>query len=292
LDSKNSEKIRLDLNYYVIASILIAILLFAIANALEPQVDTQLDFFEFSYVLGYVMNAIFSFIVTRRYWPSLVFGRAYLSLAISYVMMTVGGILYYYDQIVWKTAQPYPALADIFFAAYYPFAIYHLVTNIKFVPTSKKPSRKKQMIILIALPLGVTAFYIFGLVVPAEVHQDNTIDDNLTLNLLPRAISNLTFGQPIGWDGLDAGFYAGIYFVAATTLTFSWAIIGVQVFRGSALGKPWGLLLLGIGTTAVADVSYYYTSIHSYDRTNPIMAIWVLGCMLICYALYKHAKSI
>jgi hypothetical protein len=52
------------------------------------------------------------------------------------------------------------------------------------------------------------------------------------------------------------------------------------------------LLLVGIGLTTAADVSYYLTQWEYYDRTNPIIAIWVLGSMIVCYALYLHKKQI
>lgn len=88
------------------------------------------------------------------------------------------------------------------------------------------------------------------------------------------------------------GFYTGLFFVASTTFIFSWAIIGVRGFRSTVLGVPWGLLLVGIGLAAITDVSYYYASIYAYDRTNPIIGIWVLGCIIVCYALYLHKKQL
>jgi len=86
------------------------------------------------------------------------------------------------------------------------------------------------------------------------------------------------------WNGL----YMGVAYVAASTLIFSYVILGAQVFRGSILGAPWGLLLLGLGLNWVADMNYYFTSIYFFDRTNPGNALWIAGGMVVCYALYKH----
>jgi len=81
-------------------------------------------------------------------------------------------------------------------------------------------------------------------------------------------------------------------YVVATSLTFAYAIIGAQVFRGKILGTAWGLLLLGIGLNWVADIQYYFFSITYFDRSSPVHGIWLGGAMIVCYALYKHKKHL
>lgn len=288
------EKLEPKINYYIIAGILISVLFFAIANAFEPQVDSQLDFFELVFVLAYAAPAVFCFAVAKRYWPAKVFGKPYLALGIAYAVTAIGAAMFDYYQIVEQVENPYPYYPDLFFAAFYPLAIYHLRTNIHFIRGAQKPELKRSHVaLLIILPLGVTSLYAFGLLVPVEFPDVEIYDDTSTLNLLPRVISHMRFDlMQERDDQFWNGFYAGIYFVAGTTATLAWAIIGAQVFRGSMLGVPWGLLLVGIGLTTVADVSYYYTSIYYYERENPIIAIWVLGCMIVSYALYLHKKQI
>lgn len=365
------------INYYVISCILIAVLFFTIANAVEPQINNQLDFFELIFILAYSAPAIFSFIVARRYGRSTIFGKTYLALGIGFSLTTIGATLFDYYQMI-GIENPYPSWIDVFFAAFYPFAIYHLRTNIHFIRRTQKPELKRgHILLLILIPLGVTSLYTFGQLmsvdfrgndlvgivtfnhnptivsreefVPADSTNDFSLalnmtitgivtdsnnkpldnmaiiltpnenvvtkmnstvdgeylfvvpvslkgaiyDNDTTFNLTPRAVSQIRFTPMEEYDETFwKGFYTGIFFVAATTFTFSWAVIGAQVFRGSILGAPWGLLLVGIGLTTVADVSYYYTSIYYYDRTNPIIGIWVLGCMLVSYALYLHRKQL
>ena len=58
------------------------------------------------------------------------------------------------------------------------------------------------------------------------------------------------------------------------------------------LGTSSLLLVIGLGLNSVGDVTYYFTSIYSYDRTTPILGIWVLGFMIASYALYLHRKRV
>jgi hypothetical protein len=330
------------INYYVIAGIFVSILIFIFLNSLEPQIDYQLDFFELMFVLGYAAPGVFALFVAKRYWGSKVFGKTYLSLGIAYSLTAIGAALFDYYQMYSKMANPYPYYPDIFFSSFYPFAIYHLSRNTMYFNMGKL--KKRQIFILVIIPLGVTSIYVYGELVPASVPGSvpdllsrqvviggNTFgvqpttanspyqhvvvgnttydlvpitlngstvypqiyDPKVRFNLVPIVFKTTTIGT---WPQHDQtfynGFFAGVYYVAATTETFAWAIVGAQAFRRSVLGTAWGLLLAGIGLNAVADVSYYYTSIYTYDRSNPIIGIWILGCMIVCYALYLHKKKV
>lgn len=336
-----NENIRGDLNYYVITGIFISVLFFTVVNSFEPQIDAQLDFFELVFILGYTATAVFSFIVAKRYWGSEIFGKAYVALGIAYAATAIGATLFDVYQIQ-GIANPYPYYPDIFFALFYPFAIYHLRRNTNYF---KRKLDKKQKTILIIIPATITLAYAFALLVPITIlssvpdllssqekppklvpnvnsingpsnslqsttignttyylvpvkYSGSTIypqiyDKNVLFKLVPIVITNMKFGQMQQHDQtFYNGFYMGVFYVAATTFTFAWAIIGFQVFRGTVLGIPWGLLLVGIGLNSIGDMSYYYTSIYSYDRTNPIIGVWVGGCMIVCYALYRHRKQI
>ncbi len=295
------EKLESGTNYYVIAGIFISILFFILANALEPQVNEQLDLFELIFILAYASPAVFSFAIAKRYWPSKVFGKAYLALGIAYSLTAIGASLFDYFQMA-GMENPYPYWPDLFFAAFYPFAIYHLRTNIHFIRGAQKPRLKKnQVLLLVIIPLGVTLFYAYGAWVydPSlglfdldKARNTESYVDGTPVNMVPRILTLTTSERTEHDQEFINGYLVGIYFVAATSLTFAWTIIGAQVFRGSVLGLPWGMLLVGIGLNTVADVSYYYTSIQGYDRSNAIIGLWVLGCMMVSYALYMHKKQI
>ena len=333
---------KTDINYYVISAIIAAVVLFDIANALEPQVDSQLDFFELMRILGFGAAAIFAFSVARRYIGSTIFGRAYLALGIGYGLYFLGDALWYVYQVGYQITNPYPYYPDIGYFGFYPFAIYHLRKNISFITNGKLSAAQKA--VLIAIPSVLLSLYLIAELVPAEVtgsiqdlsSQLITIDGttyvtipttasdhgtqyvsignnfyNLVpsdlqtlasnqegdkgqmLRLVPIVLSNVKFLPALSQDQeFFNGFLMGIAYVVATSLTFAYALIGAFVFRGSILGKAWGLLLIGIGLNWVADIQYYFFSISYFDRSSPVHGIWLAGAMIVCYALYKHKKQI
>ncbi|MGC2561759.1 MAG: hypothetical protein WA326_01995, partial [Nitrososphaeraceae archaeon] len=69
--------------------------------------------------------------------------------------------------------------------------------------------------------------------------------------------------------------------------------LGALVFRKSILGTVWLLLVVGITITTVGDVWYYYLEIFGqYDETHVVNSMWIVGYMVVAYALYKHRKTI
>jgi hypothetical protein len=290
---EKEERLGSEINYYVLAAIFTAIVLFDIANALEPQVDAELDFFELMRMLGFAAASIFAFSVAKRYSKSKVFGRAYLSLGIGYAFYFMGELLWYVYAIGYRIENPYPYWPDIGYFGFYPFAIYHLRTNVHFFRRKLGASQKA---ILVIIPTGVTLIYLIALLVP--IGMDETVgqpslelegESTTTYRFVPYFFNHVWIDTSQErdqqyWNGV----YMGTAYVAASTLTFAFAILGAQVFRHSILGAPWGLLLLGISLNWVADVYYYYSSIYYFDRTNPVHGIWLAGTMVVCYALYKH----
>ena len=70
-DSKTS---IVGVNYYVLAAMVAGILLFGIANAFEPDIYSQADFFEIVYSLSQFATGIFGMYVAKKYWGSKIFG--------------------------------------------------------------------------------------------------------------------------------------------------------------------------------------------------------------------------
>ena len=290
---EKEERLGSEINYYVLAAIFTAIVLFDIANALEPQVDAELDFFELMRTLGYAAASIFAFSVAKRYSKSKVFGRSYLSLGIAYAFSFMGEVLWYVYQVGYQVSNPYPYWPDIGYFGFVPFAIYHLRTNVHYF---KRKLGASQKALLVILPTGVTLVYLIALLLP--IGMDETVgqpslqlegDSTTTFRFVPYFFNHVWIDMSQErdqqyWNGL----YMGAAYVAASTLIFSFVILGAQVFRHSILGAPWGLLLLGLGLNWVADMNYYFTSIYFFDRTNPGNALWLAGAMVVCYALYKH----
>lgn len=201
--------------------------------------------------------SIVSFIVSRRYWQTQVFGKAYFSLGVAFLSYAVAEILYYTFELI-LGIPGYPSVADIFFFALYPFALGHLIINIKFFIT-KFSLRSKLLIAVIPLVFVVT--YAFASL--AELEEPN-------------------------FD-----FYYGIIFILGASTTLSFATFGVTVFRKGVLGVAWFLLVIGILINAIGDVWYYYLEIFgAYYDAHPVTVVWYVSNLMMIYALYKHQKII
>ena len=269
---RENVKFQANINYYVLTLIFILIMAFEVANFVDPVVEPQLDGFELLRLLGFPAASIFSFWVAKKYWGSTVFGKAYLALGIGYAFYTAGDSMWYFYEVILQQA-PYPSFADIGYFGFYPFAIYHMRTNIKYF---KRHLEKRQKMILLSIPIGSCLIYVFFTIFIVDA----------SAGIFHTVVSQDTKINPIE-------FSVGLAYIAATTVTFSFAIIGTQVFRSGVLGSAWGLLLIGIALNTMADYYYYFSeNFGEYLRSNPVHGVWLASTMIICYALYKHVKSV
>lgn len=252
---KKSSALKNDVNYYIIATVFIVILLYDIANSVEPVDDSKLDFFEATRLMGFGAVSIFSFAIARRYWGSHVFGRAYLALGIGY-----------------QVANPYPYYPDTGYFGFYPFAIYHLRTNVHYF---KRSLERRQKGTLIFIPVAASIIFSFASIVPIDA---------------PGGIGHLTIHEiPQRDPEFYKEFLVSLSYIIVTSIMLAYVMIGFQVFRYTILGAAWGLLLAGLILEAIADFHYYYFEIFGdYDRTSPVHGIWMASTIIICYALYRH----
>ena len=212
------------------------------------------------YLAAILATAGFSFMVSKRYRGSEVFGKAYLFLGLAFVSMFIGDFGYvYYDHIL--GLDPYPNPFDIGFAAGYVFAILHLLLNIRYF----RPNWNKQMkSLLVILPIVMVSVY--------------TI------------VAYAAWGD---YEELPFDLFYGNIFVVGSSLILSLAILGAVVFRQSILKEAWLLLVIGIFLWAITDTWYAYTEIfETFDNTHPTNTLWIASFMTIMYALYKHRKVI
>lgn len=318
------------------------ILIYAIANWYEPQVDSQADLFEIIYSLSQFVTGFLGFVVAKKYWGSKVFGRAYLALAIGFVLEGIASSLFTVLQML-GIPLPYPGWPDLFVAPYFFLLLYHVISCTRYF---KKKLDLRDKLIIITVPVIVNIIYVVAIFntsyIPGsvpdllsrqvtiggqsfEIVPLNSIEEgvdslqHITVNgttyaLVPLQLSSTTYPQiPDTDSSVDLvplafshtiiepnvhdstfwpPFFAGLFYNVMTTVILGWAIIATTVYRGSILGNAWGLLLLGIGMLSIADIIYDFSTIYAYDRTNPYMAIWVFGRMIIAYALYVHMKNL
>jgi hypothetical protein len=151
----------------------------------------------------------------KRYAGTLVYSKAYLMLALAFLMIFGAEVTYFvYEQVL--DLDPYPSIADVFFFMFYPFLIIYLIINIRFFAPQVT---KSQILITVGIPAIITAFYI-----------------------------NLTIADAGSFD-----FYYGMIFVAAASTTLSLSIHTARIFKGGLIGTAWLVLVIGIMLNVVGD---------------------------------------
>ena len=200
--------------------------------------------------------ALTAFVVAKRYKGSVVFGKAYFALGIANFSLFLAEVVY--TVYGFLELDPYPSIADIFFFSLYPFALIHLILNIRFF-TPKFSALTKSWLFL--FPASMIAVYTF--------------------------FSLRVFEEP------DFDFYYGIIFVSGSSVTMAFAVLGAKIFRKGTLGVAWLLLVLGILANTIGDVWYYYLeTVGDYDLGHVVNLFWYVSYWFIVYALYKHKKTL
>ena len=245
------------LNYKVLLLIAALAVIYQTFNYMLPETEGELSPIDIVFTMSIATCAVASFIVSKRYDHSAVFGQAYLALGIAFTAYAIGDIIYNFQTTVLKI-DPYPSIADIFFFAQYPFIIFHLIRNIKFF---RRKINRVTKIWLAAIPVALVLLY-----------------------------SYFTF-QHEGYSLFD--YYYGLPFVAASATSLSFAVLGIQVFRQSLLANVWSLLAVGIFLNTLGDMNYYYLEIFGlYTRTHFVNVLWFVAPLIITYSLYRHYKII
>lgn len=238
------------------------IIVIAIAAAYQYYISEFVDedvvsLGHFSYGLSALAVGIVAFWVAKRYRGSAVFGKTYFALALGFVLLFVGDLIYnYYSMVLLE--DPYPSIADVFFISFYFFAAYHLILNIRYFKKDLGWGSK------IAVPvISVLMIVGFGLFTIETLYDDPTV------------------------------YYTSMAYLVSSAVVLALGLLGASVFRHSVLGIAWLLLAAGIVGYSVADVWYYYLEeIEEYSLTDPVNTLWVLSNTLMIYALYKHKKII
>lgn len=241
-------------NLKIIGLIMGVTVVFQIFNSLYGKNNGDLDLFQAINTFLVGVAAISSFLVSQKYWGSPVFGKAYFALGIGFTCFFVADMIWYYYTEILKQ-YPYPSIADVFYFAFYPFSIYHIMKNAR---SFKKSLGTNTKIWLSVLPLAVVISYIY--------------------------LSIKTGSEPFD-------FFYGVIFVGIAAVALALVIFGFQVFRKSILGNTWGLLLAGFSLFTIADVWYYHLEVvDQFTDNNPVTCMYTCGLLLICYSLYLHKK--
>ena len=251
------DKIRSPVDKRVLFLILVMAVSFQAFITVMPDSEELDGFIAAVSILNPLVASGASFVISKRYGKSQVFGKAYFVLGLGLFMMFLGEATWYYF-LYFLEIEPFPSIADVFFFAFYPLSAIHIIINIRFFQTKIKLESK---IMLIILPLIIIAVY-----------------------------SAISLGQI---DTPNFEFYYGLVFVAASSVVLALALLGSLVFRGGVLGIAWILMLSGLLLTNVGDVWFFYLeTFGAYTDGHPVELLWYCGYWIITYGLYKHKKTI
>lgn len=249
-----------EINYKIIILCAVGGIVFHYSMTFFSSFDEQAKLANLTIYIVSTINpfvaAIFAFVISGFYKMSKTFGRAYILLGLGYLCAATAEIIYgIQDNIL--GIDPYPSIADFFFAAFYIFWIAHIVTNVRYFGTKLS---YENLIIFIGIFCAVTFSYIV-----VSLYQ---------LQLEP-----------------DFEFFYGLIFVALSGATLPLVVYAALIFKDSALGKAWYILLLSFLINISGDVWYYYLeNFEQYDIYHPVNFFWYTGYWIQTYALFKHKK--
>ena len=256
MEEKNiTTEIESKINYKVLLLIVgltvtVAILFIVIEDDVEA-----LDFTDITYGMGALSCGILCFWLFKKYKGSEIFGRTYLALGVAFICFFVGDMIWNYYTII-LLEDPYPSLADIFYIAFYPLVIYHLISHIRYFGEKTNP---QTILLLVALSIIIIGWYSFLSIEEVDIIEFDT--------------------------------FLAIFYAALSATALSLAILGLIVFYKSVLAPVWLLFASGIFILMVSDTWYYYAElVGGYTGNHPVNVLWTLAFMVIAYALIKHTK--
>jgi hypothetical protein len=243
------------IDYRILAIIFCLTLAYHIVNNAIKNITPEFNIIDIVELSLQLVVMISAFIISKLYWPGKIFGRAYFALGIAFGMWLTAEIMWQvYENVLF--INPYPSFADIFYFAFYPFALYHMITNIRGFEVKVTKKTKTWMI---AIPVFIISAYSY---LATSENGGNNFD-----------------------------YYYSLIFVSIASVSIPFAILGAQAFRHSALAVVWSLLAIGLFLHIFADIWYYYLEIFGqYTDTHIVNALWQAGWMIIIYSLYKHQK--
>lgn len=216
--------------------------------------DTSaLDFPEFSYIIAATVSGITALIVGVKYRNHETFRTSYISLGIYFILLVIGEIIYiiYYHIL---EINAYPSMADVFYISASIFAVIHLVMNINYF--KKKISNKIKII------LSITGIIIF---------------------LTYASFSFNSIGE------VNYVFFTGLFYASTYAILFPLAILGIIVSRKTPLASTWLLLVIGIFLLGLGQVWWIFLEFfEGFSYRHPVTALWLLGFMVMTFALIKH----
>jgi len=234
-----------------------------IAITIQLSSKIPMDFFESSIIAStaIVMSplavSVSSFVISRIYGGSKIFGKSYFILGLSYMLFFIGEAMFYFYMDPTDNYE-HRIIAEMMFLVSTPLLIAHIIINIRYF-AEKLESYQKML--LVVIPVVIVVGYGLSLL---DAYSEN-----------------------------PGGYFFNLLVVAESGTSLGFIIVAFTVFRQTVLFVPWFLLLIGILFGTMGDLLYRYTdTIAFYDFADPATGLWLASSMMVIYALYQHQKSI
>ena len=253
---QSTDSLGARIDYKIILIIIGLTVIYQIINySIKDFTDQEFNIIDVIELSLQAAATITAFYISKLYWPGKIFGKAYFALGLAFAMWLIAELIWQvYENILFIS--PYPSIADVFYFAFYPFAIYHMITNVRGFEVK---ITKKTISWMVAIPIIILVAY-----------------------------SHIAISEH---GGTNFDYYYSLIFVAIASISVSFTILGALTFRKSAFTIVWSLLTVGLFLHVIGDVWYYYLEIFSaYTDTHVVNALWQAGWMVIIYSLYKHQK--
>ena len=212
-----------------------------------------------SIVLSPLFVAVFCFMTARYYDNSRIFGRSFVVLCVSYVLVFVGEMVFFYfvDTLaIEQSAQ----IGELFFLCAYVFLALHMLINIRYFA---RRLTALQMIVIPVVSASVVISYCAVFVV---------------------------YG---GGDIAHEQFQYNLVFVCASSLILGLCVVSFFVFASTVMTTAWLVLLVGIAIGTVGDLSYNYAyALGTYGFEDVSGPLWNASHVTVAYALYLHRQYI
>jgi PAS domain S-box-containing protein len=231
--------------------------------------------------------------------------RAWFVLGLSFLMFLIGNAVWAYLEVILEV-EPFPSIADIFYLAFYPLALWGLLA----MPAPQQ-NRRESLVLwldLLSVLTVATMFVGYFIIVPTVAGSSG---DLLTQVIAP--------AYPIGSLFLTGGMLVVLYHQTPPDMrnVFFFLLIGMTIFLASDFAFGYSSL---VGTYAVggwtdagwniaqlffvlaalrqlhqeqviAETSWSITALDSFVRKLPLAAI-VLGYVLVLYGIIENFDQV
>ncbi len=254
------DRVPNEINYKIIILCITAGIVFHYSmvyfSSLDEQTKNANYVIDIISIINPLVTAIFAFVIAGFYRMSKVFGRAYIFLGLGYLCAATAEVIYGVQYDIMQI-DPYPSIADLFFIAFNILWITHIVTNIRYFGTTFD----YRKLVIFMMIFCATVFPYIGVTL-YQLHLEPNFE-----------------------------FIYGLLFVVLSGITLLFVVYAVMLFKDSALGRAWYVLLLAFLINISGDVWYYYLEVfEQYDLYHPVNFFWYAGYWIQTYALFKHKK--